>query len=574
MANVGPTPVKCHEPTATALARSGQTDGEAPERGSSNINPLATSTQEMGPGARRDVIDDHFNDWNHKKIVAMGQTFLERSQKAVGEMVEKQEALVEMEASLPSENVETWTKAVELWELDPSQPNPFNVGDKHESLQAIRGRIAEEVKDAVEGDAADDVRGDLHASEMLAMGMQLEEQQRSLRLDVSALGIHATDGQKTTVLERGNKLRRKIATWIKAQTDCQPELAAHRAADKQARAAAARMQPSSGVAVQDIDLWLPSKQARSAGVRVKESHARYEFDMREGHAHEALEEIRRLLLVRTHQYKAQADIHGVAGKTRSRTSIAVVDEQIRRQAGEYRAARRAMASLSQRLKETRWMLVLKELKGEDIRGMPSSLFGDKEKRRKGKKRRKEAEAEEPPKEMSWIWRTGLASVTAAAATSEEAATLAIRESLRVEWAKARTRAHRWTEEVDLLEEEMRRTLVFLDWRAGWWRGLKDLRPEVVTDEAAKEGFNAYAERQVKIQDDMKLRFEANWADVPTWIQLGQDGVAATAAAAIPDADSGEDEDEVEDESDQPVPLVARNAVAAASMVEGSLLPTA
>ncbi|KAJ7447046.1 hypothetical protein B0H11DRAFT_2151984 [Mycena galericulata] len=552
----------------------GQTDGEAPERGWSNINPLATSTQEMGPGARRDVIDDHFNDWNHKKIVAMGQTFLERSQKAVGEMVEKQEALVETEASLPSENVETWTKAVELWELDPSQPNPFNVGDKHESLQAIRGRIAEEVKDAVEGDAADDVRGDLHASEMLAMGMQLEEQQRSLGLDVSALGIHATDGQKTTVLERGNKLRRKIATWIKAQTDFQPELAAHRAADEQARAAAARMQPSSGVAVQDIDLWLPSKQARSAGVRVKESHARYEFDMREGHAHEALEEIRRLLLVRTHQYKAQADIHGVAGKTRSRTSIAVVDEQIRRQAGEYRAARRAMASLSQRLKETRWMLVLKELKGEDIRGMPSSLFGDKEKRRKGKKRRKEAEAEEPPKEMSWIWRTGLASVTAAAATSEEAATLAIRESLRVEWAKARARAHRWTEEVDLLEEEMRRTLVFLDWRAGWWRGLKDLRPEVVTDEAAKEGFNAYAERQAKIQDDMKLRFEANWADVPTWIQLGRDGVAATAAAAIPDADSGEDEDEVEDESDQPVPLVARNAVAAASMVEGSLLPTA
>ncbi len=30
----------------------GQTDGEAPERGWSNINPLATSTQEMGPGAR------------------------------------------------------------------------------------------------------------------------------------------------------------------------------------------------------------------------------------------------------------------------------------------------------------------------------------------------------------------------------------------------------------------------------------------------------------------------------------------------------------------------------------------
>ena len=42
----------------------GQTDGEAPERGWANANPLATSTKEMGPGARRDALDDHFNDWN------------------------------------------------------------------------------------------------------------------------------------------------------------------------------------------------------------------------------------------------------------------------------------------------------------------------------------------------------------------------------------------------------------------------------------------------------------------------------------------------------------------------------
>lgn len=30
----------------------GRTDGEAPERGWANINPIATSTREMGPGAR------------------------------------------------------------------------------------------------------------------------------------------------------------------------------------------------------------------------------------------------------------------------------------------------------------------------------------------------------------------------------------------------------------------------------------------------------------------------------------------------------------------------------------------
>jgi hypothetical protein len=51
----------------------GQTEGEAPEHSWANANPLAASTKEMGRGARRDTIDDHFNDWNHKMITALGE---------------------------------------------------------------------------------------------------------------------------------------------------------------------------------------------------------------------------------------------------------------------------------------------------------------------------------------------------------------------------------------------------------------------------------------------------------------------------------------------------------------------
>ncbi|KIK44648.1 hypothetical protein CY34DRAFT_79396, partial [Suillus luteus UH-Slu-Lm8-n1] len=39
----------------------GCTNGEAPEQGLANINPVATSTWEMGPGAHRDTLDDHFS---------------------------------------------------------------------------------------------------------------------------------------------------------------------------------------------------------------------------------------------------------------------------------------------------------------------------------------------------------------------------------------------------------------------------------------------------------------------------------------------------------------------------------
>lgn len=52
----------------------GLTDSEAPERGWADINAVAPSTKEMGPGSQRDTLDEHFNDWNHKKVVAMGES--------------------------------------------------------------------------------------------------------------------------------------------------------------------------------------------------------------------------------------------------------------------------------------------------------------------------------------------------------------------------------------------------------------------------------------------------------------------------------------------------------------------
>ncbi|KAJ7448481.1 hypothetical protein FB451DRAFT_1567204 [Mycena latifolia] len=541
----------------------GQTDGEAPEQGWAHANPLATSTKEMGPGSRRDVLDDHFNDWNHKKIVALGRILLERIQKAAGEMVDKQQELVETEASLPRETLEPWKKAMELWELDPSNPNPFNIADKHASLQAIRGRIAEETKDAVEGDAAGDVRGDLHASEMISMGMQLEQQQRGLAADITALKTHATDRQKTTMLERSNKLQRKIANWIRTQTEFQLELASARAAEDQARATVAKSQPTAGVPVQAIALWLPSKQVQMPGSTVKPSHARYEFDLREGQAHEALEEVRRLLLVRTHEYQVKdRHVEGVAGHTRARTTIEVLDEHIRRHASDYRAAQKALALLGPSLQETRWQLILKDLAAED--------------RKKKKKKQKKGGTERAAKEMSWIWRTGLNTLTASAATSEAAKRKATDEGLRVEWAKTRARAHRWAEEVDLLEEEMRRTLAFLDWKAAWWKNLSQGRPEV-NDRCLREGLAAYAERQAAIQVDMKARFERTWQDVPTWIAMAREGVAAIRADGEEQRAEEEGESEGEDtgdERDEPVPMAARKPGAvSASLVEGSLAAT-
>ena len=53
----------------------GRTDGECPERLWSTFNGLAYSTREMGPGSRRDTLDDNFGDHNWQKTTEMGTAF-------------------------------------------------------------------------------------------------------------------------------------------------------------------------------------------------------------------------------------------------------------------------------------------------------------------------------------------------------------------------------------------------------------------------------------------------------------------------------------------------------------------
>jgi hypothetical protein len=50
----------------------GRTEGEAPKQGWAGLSCAAASTMEMGPGFRRDVMDDHLGDINWQKTSNMG----------------------------------------------------------------------------------------------------------------------------------------------------------------------------------------------------------------------------------------------------------------------------------------------------------------------------------------------------------------------------------------------------------------------------------------------------------------------------------------------------------------------
>ncbi|KAJ6597135.1 hypothetical protein DFH09DRAFT_1072042 [Mycena vulgaris] len=535
----------------------GQTDGEAPERGWAHINRMATSTREMGPKLRREVLDDHFNDWNWKKILAMGVFMFDRICDYMPAMVKTRVDTLEQERALPRATVVKWTEEIVAWEGDSTKTNPFERTTEHKNVASVRYELAQE--------GGGEVRGSTDSAEMLAQGMQLEDTQRQLKFDQAATGIHPMISQKRVMLERCSKARRKILSWMEVQTSFIPEVAALRAAAAQRRAEESRLAPVAGELVQDMPLLLPS--ALAASVACLPELQTFKLRLREGQVHGALHEMRHQLLVRTHEYKYKDDnICGVRDTMRSNTKLDGIEDQIKRAKATYRVAREALEVLGPRLGRMEWATVLKVLQEDDVRQMPEGTFR-KPGRKGGKRRRESAPAKkkhrmEEARPISWVW---LADGSAADADRNPA----MNEALRIKWARTRALGLRNTEEVDLLEEEMWRVPVFLRWRAGWWDLQKvhagsTQRPDLLDDALQREGHDPYATRQARIMRRIAERFEKKWSTIAALLEGARaqvaeaEAVAAAANAEASDsgdesggAEGGDDEKGVDDEeSDQ------------------------
>ena len=72
----------------------------------------------------------------------------------------------------------------------------------------------------------------------------------------------------------------------------------------------------------------------------------------------------------------------------------------------------------------------------------------------------------------------------------------------------------WTEEVQLLKEEMRRVLAFCDNRAAWWDERISLRGGDTFDNL-RDGIHAYAAKQASILRNRAKEFAKLWTSPVT-----------------------------------------------------------
>ncbi|KAG2051604.1 hypothetical protein BDR06DRAFT_1060927 [Suillus hirtellus] len=445
----------------------GRTDREAPECRWANINRVASSMKEMGPGSRCDTLDDHFGDWNWKKVTMFGRTLKCKMEDA-------------LEGTIQPVLLDEWRLEVEAWEEDNTKPNPFDSRVASITQAAVRAQLVE--LEAQELEAGNDcsLHADVSPSILISSGIELEDQQQRLKYDIANVSLHLTDKQREAITNRTNTLQRQIDLWISIQELYMPIVSALcLLVNSNASAMDAVLKP------QHCHLYLPS--SIDTHLHCDQQLLQHEWELQHAQAHNALNELCSHLCLRSHMYKFKdKNLHGQAASTRAQNLIAHVEAKKDAGVEKYRCAHRALESLSGRLDKVGWEVSLRSLRSKDVRPMGDFVGGHTQ----------------GTGMISWIW----------LATSVDTGRFEndhVQDCIHIEWCKAHAHAAQWSEEVQLLLEEMRCMLVFLQWQADWWCEHANLH--VLEKPSNQEGLQAYAHCQAALHCAMHGSFQALWS---------------------------------------------------------------
>ncbi|KAF7367658.1 CxC2 domain-containing protein [Mycena sanguinolenta] len=284
-------------------------------------------------------------------------------------------------------------------------------------------------------------------STFIMMGLEIEESQRHLAVDVKAI-TNPTPQQDHDFLKRRTAIRKRILAFRKLQqTDAEA-----------------------------IRLFLPSDIADSTK-RVKacaEGLPEVESSLWEGEVHDA----------------PQILAPGLTGSHNDESN----NVKIHKAKLRYRYARNALCRLRG---NGEWERELQVLQEDDICALNERTVLNEERAQwevvhdlrdveeGGVAEYGVVALGEGRRTLSWIWYT---------AKGGEPTELELVEALRVEWCKAYARMRRWHEDVVLVEEEMRRTIQYGYWEAGQWLE-RSVARESEGDAVLQEGRKAYALEQ-------------------------------------------------------------------------------
>ncbi|GJE99776.1 CxC2 domain-containing protein [Phanerochaete sordida] len=496
----------------------GRTDGEEVERNWWRHDATAASTREMGPGSRHDTLEDHFHWSNFTKIVSLGRLLGKRLKTALLGYSVHSRLFAEFSSGVDTAYTTSWTAQVLAYEQDLTLPDPYHVESTGLTEREIKTRLAaQEDKEASEG------RPSLHQVtplNMLVELLEIEELKRRFHQKYPVITREILS-LSPDIFERRAVIRRRTQTVREIQAIYMPLVAQLVAAELPSIAATLKRKadarrkragtstestetpvddhPSASVPPEHIPLFLPSDfpsdHARSLTPRLREM----ESELREGQMRNALDKLRVHLHIKTRlaSFKARQVRHQKENM-KAREQLETNDMKIKSFKEKYRAARAAKLCLDG---PGRWEEEWRPLADNDVRGLrdfdPLLTAENEELPRR-------QVVTEGGRRISWIW-IGVGRQD----ESGEAGTLGgMNEALRGEWLRARARPLRYREEIVLVNEEQRRTVVTLEVDAAEWdrrAGLREIDCPVLA-----EGVAAYAAEQAGLLRGLAGNFQSRW----------------------------------------------------------------
>ncbi|KAJ2935666.1 hypothetical protein H1R20_g1427, partial [Candolleomyces eurysporus] len=300
-------------------------DGEAPEHGWGELNPLATSTREMGPGTCRDTLDYHFGNYNWRKIVRLSDSLLKKMVTATSDVAEHIIAHQELESTISLEKLQTCTEAMLAWELNPSSPNPYEIAIKTPTQAAVRRQLAAEEEQALTVGVDIALLDEVLPSSLIARGIDLKGKQHSLKMLTNSLWEHSQDRQITRVTLRSNVLTQKLEEWFSLLQLYIPASILLRKREPQWKESPKLF---------DVQLWLPSHIGKL--VPFDRSLAKIEYKLCNAQAHKALGVLRCNLQICATLYDVKDHwLWGQGANTRALNAIATVQAHIAAARDEY-----------------------------------------------------------------------------------------------------------------------------------------------------------------------------------------------------------------------------------------------
>ncbi|KAK1223408.1 hypothetical protein PQX77_013717 [Marasmius sp. AFHP31] len=532
----------------------GKTDGEAIERIWSWLNGCARSLSMMTAGARWDTMDDFMNYWNYRKTVNLESSLVKKIVAAMPEAVINARAFSAFTEALKEDyekEITEWQLLVVRWEQGLSDECPYNVTEPDITVAKVKKALAEE-------DHQREIAGEgstvSTASSVVIEGLDIEDSQYVDVVFGSPISIttlyrqhllamlqhkNLTEVKKTAIQKRRTALLQRIRKFYASLCHLIPGI--QKLADSELADNSDHPESLKSFLPSTLDPAMlrpnPSPDT-SPSLTCPTELILLEDRLRFAQAHEALSRLRAQLRARTVAYKKSSRV--VASQSmylKTRTLQDQIEAKVKALSETYRRARAALLTLRG---EGDWMLSLRELRPEDVRGISERLLrsGEKEQLQRDQERAGMTADEistvlngtnvptvpvnsmlslgQSKEHLSWIWFTHRVVVEGGgpmtSISGEQGADFEeLQECLHSEWCKARARSQRPREELRLVEEEMRRSIQFCYHQARWWERQIGQRPDV--SPWLQEGLTAYAKEHIDTELRRAAKWEESWAPI-------------------------------------------------------------